>query len=312
MRALIIGAAGFVGPYLARHLADELGYEVYATKLENEKLEIPGVNVVNLDILSEQQVDELFEAVKPEMIFHLAAQSSVAVSWKRPALTADINIKGGINVLEAARKLDPTPKMLMIGSSEEYGFVEERDNPVSEAQIVKPANVYAATKACQNMISQIYVKAYGMDIKMVRAFNHIGPNQLPQFVVADFCKQVAEIEAGKKEPVISVGNLAARRDFTDVRDIVRAYGMIALKGVPGETYNVGSGEAIRIEDILNLIIKCSERDIKVVIDKDRFRPIDTPVVMADVSKLKAATGWERRISLETTIRETLDYWRRTV
>ena len=175
--------------------------------------------------------------------------------------------------------------------------------------MLRPGNIYAATKACQNMVGAIYAQAYGMDVMMVRAFNHVGPNQSPIFVVADFCKQTAEIEAGLKEPVIKVGNLSARRDFSDVRDVVRAYVELMEKGKAGETYNVGSGNAVEIRKILDMILCRSKKEIRVEVEPSRMRPVDVPVIEADISKLKACTRWKQKITLEETIQDTLEYWR---
>ena len=180
---------------------------------------------------------------------------------------------------------------------------------MKETQRLQPGNIYAATKVCQNMIGKIYADAYQMDVMMVRAFNHIGPKQAPLFVVSDFCKQVAEIEKGQKEPIMYVGNLSAMRDFTDVRDIVRAYAMLIQKGKAGETYNVGSGTAIEIRELLDKILKLSTKEIKVEIDEKKLRPVDVKIVEADVSKLVEETGWERRFKLEDTLKDILEYWR---
>lgn len=306
MKALITGVAGFVGGYLADCL-NRNGWEVSATKLKNEKTAIENTEVYDLDILSQDGIEEILEKVKPDCIFHLVAQSSVKLSWEKPQLTADINIKGAINLLEAVRKKLPQTKVILIGSGEEYGRIESV--PVDENTKPQPQNIYAVTKACQNMIGTLYSKAYNMNVVMVRAFNHIGKGQAPFFVVSDFCKQVADIEKGLKEPIINVGNLSAKRDFTDVKDVVRAYELIARYGKTGETYNVGSGKAIAIDEILRKIISMSEKDIEVRIDKSRLRPIDVPVIEADISKLRNDTGWNAEIPIERTIRETLDYWR---
>lgn len=310
MKALIIGGGGFVGPYLVRHLKDNCGYEVAVTKTEKESLQFDGVEIMNLDILEKAQIDSLLESVRPDYIFHLAAQSSVAYSWKNPALTIDINIKGCINLLEALKDLDYKPRTLLIGSGEEYGHIKAGECPIIEDNVLRPGNIYAATKSCQNMLGKIYSDAYGIDVMMVRAFNHIGPNQTPIFVVADFCKQVADIEKGLKEPVINVGNLSAKRDFTDVRDVVRAYALLVKMGQRGETYNVGSGHALPISEILDKIVALSDCDIKVEVDPDRLRPVDVPIIEPDITKINQATGWKPEISLDTTIEETLNYWRR--
>ena len=308
-KVVIIGAAGFVGHYLIDHLYEQYGWSIVATKMKAETLEKDGIKVADLDILEFDSVKALFEDERPDYIIHLAAQSSVALSWKNPQLTVDINIKGTCNILEAVRALDYKPRVLLIGSGEEYGHIRPEESPVAENNPVRPGNIYAATKACQNMLGSIYARAYGMDVMMVRAFNHIGPNQLPIFVVADFCSQVAAIEKGEKEPVICVGNLAAKRDFTDVRDVVRAYGMIMQHGKSGETYNVGRGNSIAINDILEKILAMAESDIKVQIDEKKFRPVDIPDIVADISLLQKDTEWKPEIALEQTLEETLNYWR---
>lgn len=312
-KALIIGAAGFVGSYLAKCLQNEFGMEVAATKLPHEILSsMDDVAVYDLNILNKDDVVELLLSVRPDYIIHLAAQSSVSVAWKNPCLTVDVNIKGSINVLDAVRELYYKPRVLMIGSGEEYGHIKPGETPIKEDNNLRPGNIYAATKACQNMISSIYAQAYDMELMSVRAFNHIGPNQAPLFVVADFCKQVAEIEKGLREPVMYVGNLAAQRDFTDVRDVVRAYALLVQKGESGKTYNVGSGHAIAIQEILNMIIEESTADVKVEVDPNKIRPVDVPIIEADTTLLKETTGWEQKIELRQTIRETLDYWRQRV
>lgn len=312
MKALIIGAAGFVGSYLIQHLKDDLHWEVIATKLPQETITIEDIEIYNLDILKKDCILPLLQSIHPDMILHLAAQSSVGVSWKNPALTIDINIKGSIYVLDAIRELDYKPRVLLIGSGEEYGHILPTETPIHEETILRPGNIYAATKACQNMLGKIYADAYQMDIISVRAFNHIGPNQAPLFVVSDFCKQVAEIEVGQKEPVIYVGNLSAARDFTDVRDVVRAYGLLLQHGIAGETYNVGSGHAIKIENILNQILLQSKVTIQVEVDSTKLRPVDVPIIEADTTKLYQCTKWKPEISIDETISDVLDYWRNQI
>lgn len=310
MKALVIGGGGFVGPYLVRHLTDDLGYKVTVTKTVKETLTMDNATVRNLDILDMEQIRTLLEEEKADYLFHLAAQSSVAYSWKNPTLTVDVNIKGCINLLEAIRLVGKKPRVLLIGSGEEYGHIKKDECPIIEDNVVRPGNIYAATKSCQNMLGRIYSDAYGLDIMMVRAFNHIGPNQTPMFVVADFCKQVADIEKGKQEPVINVGNLSAKRDFTDVRDVVKAYAKLVAGGKRGETYNVGTGHAIAIQDILNKIIAMSDKDIEVKVDPAKLRPVDVPIIEPDISKIKKEVGWEPLIPLEQTLRETLEHWRK--
>lgn len=308
MKTLIIGGAGFVGAYLIKEVKKEDG-EIYVTKMPQESISEKGINLIDLNILEPESVVEIMKRIQPDYIYHLAAQSSVFVSWENPNLTVDVNINGVINVLEAVKLEVPKARVLLIGSGEEYGHVKGSEIPIQEDNVLRPGNIYAATKACQNMIGKIYADAYALDIMMVRAFNHIGPNQAPLFVVADFCKQVAEIEAGKRDPYIYVGNLSAKRDFTDVRDVVRAYVLLMKHGIKGETYNVGGGHAIAIEDILHMILNQSTENIKIVIDQEKIRPVDVPIIEADIKKLKENTGWMPQIPIKKTIDETLTYWR---
>lgn len=307
-KGLVIGAAGFVGSYLIEEMYS-CGIDSYATKLPHERLEHERAKVYDLDILSKEAIVTLLLEIRPDYIFHLAAQSSVGLSWKNPGLTVDVNIKGSINVMDAVRELYYKPRVLLIGSGEEYGHIRPGETPIREDNLLRPGNIYAATKACQNMIGSIYAQAYDMQMMMVRSFNHIGPGQAPMFVVSDFCKQVAEIEKGLREPVMYVGNLAAKRDFTDVRDVVKAYVGLIQQGVPGETYNMGSGHAVEIRKILDMIISLSEKEIRVEIDPNKIRPVDVPIIEADITKIHELTGWKPQIELNQTIGDTLDYWR---
>lgn len=313
MKSLIIGGAGFVGPYLENELfKNSPAMEVYVSKLAHESYPSPKAKVIDLDILDKDLVVKTLAEIRPDWIFHLAAQSSVGLSWKNPKLTVDININGTLNVLEALKELDYKPRLLLIGSGEEYGHIKPHEVPINEENNTRPGNIYAATKACSNMLGKIYCDAYDLDIVSVRAFNHIGPNQKPLFVVADFCFQAINIEKGKQKPIINVGNLSAKRDFTDVRDVVRAYVLLMDKGIKGQTYNVGSGRAIKIDDILKTILKYAKVKIDVNIDKSKFRPVDVPIIEADISKLQKILDWKPEIRLEQTIQETLEHFREII
>ena len=308
MKALIIGAAGFVGGYLIRELSGA-GWKVHATCLPVEKIneECPAYP---LDIMKKEDISALLDEIKPDIVYHLAAQSSVSVSWKRPQLTAEINVVGTINVLEAVREAEKKDtRVLLIGSGEEYGYIREGACPLSESEPLNPGNIYAATKACQGMLGEIYARAYKMDIIMVRAFNHSGPKQSNIFVISDFCRQIAEIEKGMKEPVISVGNLSAKRDFTDVRDVVRAYRLLGEKGKSGTVYNVGRGRAVEIQFILDTALSFAKCDIEVKQDPARMRASDIPLIEPDVSRIHGDTGWSAEITMEQTVEDTLNYWR---
>lgn len=308
MKALIIGAAGFVGAYLIRELGSA-GWEVHATCLPNETI-TENCTVHTLDILNKADILSVLDKTAPDVVYHLAAQSSVAVSWKKPQLTAEINVVGTINVLEAVRESEkPNTRLILIGSGEEYGYIREGACPLSESEPLNPGNIYAATKACQGMLGEIYARSYKMDIIMVRAFNHSGPNQSEIFVISDFCRQIAEIEKDMREPVISVGNLSAMRDFTDVRDVVRAYRLLGEKGVSGRVYNIGRGKAVTVRSILDTALSFAKCAIEVKQDPNRMRASDIPIIEPDVSRILADTGWSAVISMEQTIKDTLDCWR---
>ena len=311
MRSLVIGGAGFVGKYLVRHLL-ELKHEVIITKMPMEEARVEGAAVYDLDILDKATVTELLEKISPDLVFHLAAQSSVSMSWKNPQQTVDVNVKGSVNVLDGLRSMKKKARILLIGSGEEYGQVIPSETPVCETSPLRPGNIYAATKACQNMIGRIYAQAYGMNLVMVRAFNHIGPDQSPVFAAADFCRQAALIESGMQEAVIRVGNLEAKRDFTDVRDVVHAYVLLAERGQAGETYNVGSGHAVSIGDVLKLVLKQSAVEIQVEVDEEKLRPVDVPVMEADVRKVWRDVGSKAQIQLEQTIGDMMEYWRSVI
>lgn len=302
MKALIIGGAGFVGGYLIREL-DSAGQEVFATCLENENIS-GNCSVRTLNILDADAVSEVIGEIKPDVIYHLAAQSSVSLSWKKPQLTADINVIGTINVLEAVKNCEKKDiRLILIGSGEEYGFIRKDACPLTEEEPLNPGNIYAATKACQGMLGEIYARAYKMDIIMVRAFNHSGPQQLPMFVISDFCRQIALIEKGDSPAVMSVGNLAAKRDFTDVRDVVRAYRLLGEKGVSGRTYNVGRGKAVEIQYILDTALSFSQKEIEVKQDPARMRASDIPVIEPDVHGFPAIQAgklrypWKRQLKI---------------
>ena len=313
MKALVIGAAGFVGKYLAQHLTENLHWDAVLTKLPAETIADTDCKVADLDIRKGEEITALLQEERPDVIFHLAAQSSVALSWKKPQMTTAVNVTGCINLLEAVRSIaDYAPRILLIGSGEEYGHLPKGVSVVSERTPVNPGNPYAVTKAAQNLFGALYATAYGMKIVMVRAFNHIGPGQLPQFVAADFCQQVAEIICGKKEAVIRTGNLLAKRDFTDVRDVVRAYGLLAMHGRSGETYNVGSGRSISIKSLLQEIIRLSGVKIRTETDPAKLRPVDIPDIRADIAKLQEDTGWMPEISITETLHEMLTYFVRQI
>ncbi len=306
MRALITGVDGFVGYYLTKHLLEQ-GDEVYGTTIlpqyKNEDIEVHQMN-----LLDEKNVEQVIEQIKPDVIYHLAGQSAVGLSWEKPVLTMNINVNGTLHLLEAVRKYIPTTKVLIIGSSDQYGPIKKEECPISEDRILKPVSPYGISKMTQEQLASLYAKSYGMNIIMVRAFNHIGPRQGKNFVVADFASKIVEIERGA-EPILKVGNLEVYRDFTDVRDIVMGYRLLILYGKSGEVYNIGSGKAIKIREILDILVGFSDIEITIEVDKEKLRPSDVPLVQCDNTKIQTHTGWKAINDIHLTLRDTLDYWR---
>jgi GDP-4-dehydro-6-deoxy-D-mannose reductase len=250
--------------------------------------------------------------IKPDRIFHLAAQSFVPTSWKCPSETFAINAIGQINLFEAILSLGLSPKIQVAGSSEEYGFVHPEELPMKETNPLRPLSPYAVSKVAQDLLAYQYFQSYGLKTVRTRGFNHTGPRRGDVFICSNFAKQIVEIEKQKKEPVIWVGNLDAKRDFTDVRDTVRAYWLSLEKGEEGEVYNIGSGKARSMKEILDMLIAISGTDVKIEVDHQRLRPSDVPILESDCSKFHALTGWEPHIPFEKSLEDLLDFWRETV
>lgn len=303
-RALIIGINGFVGAYLKKELAD-FGYEVYgcdciAAKEEN--------GFYQVDITDYNAVYNLIECIKPSYIFNLAAISSVGLSWEKPQTTISVNVCGTINILESVRRTAIEAKILLIGSSEEYA---PSHKPVSEGDKLDAVNPYGISRITIEEFAAIYRSRYGLNITCVRAFNHTGLGQTPVFVLPSFIEQVANISKSKKDGSIKVGNISVYRDFSDVRDIVRAYRLIAESDEKLDVVNVGSGKAYKIEELLDFIISLSDRKIAVELDKERFRPADLPYCCCDNSLLKAKTGWQARYNILDTLKEMYGFKMKT-
>ena len=240
---------------------------------------------------------------------HLAAQSFVPASWHAPAETLTTNIIGQLNIFEAVRKLKSSARMHVAGSSEEYGWVESHELPIKETNALRPLSPYGVSKVTQNLLGYQYAKSYGLHIVRTRAFNHTGPRRGEVFATSNFAKQIASIEAGLAPPVVSVGNLKARRDFSDVRDIVRGYWLALERGEPGEVYNICSGRGVAIGEMLEILLGFSDRKIEIVQDPKRFRPSDVEILEGDCTKFKKQTGWTPEIPLERTLEDLLNYWR---
>ena len=312
-KALITGVTGFAGSFLAENLVNA-NFEVHGTYVSDAGLENIAnvkehVKLFKLDLNNPDETKKVISDSAPDLIFHLAALSSAAQSFGNPSQFISNNILAQANLLEAARLLKVFPKVLVVSSAEIYGDVAPQNLPIDEETPMRPVNPYAVSKVAQDYLGLQYFLSYKMPIIRIRPFNHIGPRQSPNFVVASFAKKIADIEKGSAEPVLRVGNLAASRDFTDVRDMVEAYNLILEKGIVGEVYNAGYGKSYKIEDILNRLLSLSQKQIKIEQDPSLLRPIDAPDLVCDNSKIKAATGWEAKIPIDETLKATLDYWR---
>lgn len=310
-RILITGITGFVGSYLVERCrtyypqAEIFG--LYHRKVPQQT----SANMIPLkaDITQAEEVRQALVKSRPDVIFHLAALASVAASWSDPVQTLQVNAIGAICLLEAARLEQPTTRIVLVGSGEEYGAVQPEDIPIREMCPLRPINPYAVAKATQDLYGYQYFAAYGMPIVRVRAFNHFGPRQSDAFVLAGLARQIALIEAGKAEPMVTVGNLQAKRDFLPVKDVVGAYLAVAERGLPGEVYNVGSGKARSIGEILDLLLTQVKMPVRVCESPVRMRPIDIPILEADISRIQAHTGWGPTVRFESALQEMLNHWR---
>lgn len=316
MKILITGAAGFVGGHLIEALKDNCKNEISAFVL-NEKeagrVNLPKENIYLVDITNASKVKDTVKEIRPDMVFHLAAQSSVGLSWKHPALTYSVNITGTVNILEALKEFSPNARILLVGSAEQYGSVAIDEQPIKETQHLVGNNPYSVSKMAQEAAARLFLKDSNLQIIRVRAFNHIGAGQETKFVIPNWCSQVISMEKDlKKDSCLFVGNINVKRDFTDVRDIVRAYILLAENGKSGEIYNVGSGISHSLEDVLKLIKENSFRkDITWKVDESRLRPSDIEELCADVTKLKSTVDWEPVYTLEQSVKWIMEEMRKT-
>lgn len=314
--AFITGITDFVGSHLADLLLKK-GWEVHGlcrwrSRTENIEHIKRKVHLIEGDLLDLNSLQKALMDVRPDFIFHLAAQSFVPASWTSPTVTLEINVIGSCNLFEAARTAKIEPVIQIACSSEEYGFVKPEEIPIKETNPLRPLSPYAVSKLAMDYLGYQYFKSYGMKIVRTRAFNHTGPRRGEVFAESSFAKQIAEAEKGKREPIIFVGNLKAKRDYTDVRDMVNGYLLAALKGEPGEVYNICSGKAVKISEVLETLLKMSKIKVKVVQDPARMRPSDVPILQGDNSKFRRKTGWKPKISLRKTLKDLLNYWRERV
>jgi len=343
MKVLITGVTGFAGSHLAEYLLERGDVEVYGacrwrSRLDNLSdlarqgrlnlrgvdalvsseaelraiVDPDGVNLLQGDMADPYQMKTLIETVKPDRIFHLAAQSFVPTSWSAPAETFSINTVGQIHLFEAIRAVGIDPLIQIAGSSEEYGLVHPDEVPIKESNPFRPLSPYAVSKVAQELLAYQYHQSYGLKTVVTRGFNHTGPRHGPVLSCSSFARQIAEIEAEVSPPVLYVGDLTTQRDWVDVRDVVRGYWLALEKGVPGEVYNIGSGTTRTIQSMLDILLSLSPVEIEVHKDPARLRPSDVPILWADDSKFRAQTGWEPQIPFEQTMRDLLDDWREKV
>jgi len=267
------------------------------------------VTLLHCELTDAGAVEKLIGTVRPDRIFHLAAQSFVQSSFDEPAATMRINVESQLNVLEAIRRHDTKIRMHIAGSSEEYGLVHPDEVPMKETNPLRPLSPYAVSKVTQDKLAYQYFKSYALHLVVTRGFNHTGPRRGTHFSTSTFARQIAEIEAGHREPIVYVGDLTSKRDWTDVRDMVRAYWLALDRAEAGGVYNVGRGRTWTIGEMLNILLSYSTVKIRTQEDPARLRPSDVPILWADASKFHRATGWEPRIPFEQTLRDLLDYWR---
>jgi GDP-4-dehydro-6-deoxy-D-mannose reductase len=311
---LITGVTGFAGGHLAQILLNR-GDEIFGVARN------PGRDLQHLsrdltpivaDLCDPLAVDRLLSEIKPEAIYHLAAQAFVPIAWADPWTTLENNIRPQLNILQAMVRQESNTRLLIVASNEVYGRVQSNELPFKEDTPLRPINPYGVSKVAQDMLGLQYYLSHGLDVLRVRAFNHIGPRQSPIFVAASFGKQIAEIEAGLVEPTLYVGNLETKRDFTDVKDVMQAYVLLVLHGDSGQAYNVGTGEAHSVQSLLEILLSYTSVDIKIEPDPNLLRPSDVPIIYADNSKLSAKTGWTPSCKFEDSLRQVLEYWREEV
>jgi GDP-4-dehydro-6-deoxy-D-mannose reductase len=313
-RVLVTGVTGFAGSHLVDYMltrndCEIFGIQRWRSRTENIEHFADKVTILECDLRDATSTRDTLERVRPDWIFHLAAQSFVPTSWIAPTESLTTNIFGQLNLFEAVRHIGLKCRIQLACSSEEYGMVFPNEVPIQETNPLRPLSPYAVSKVTQDMLGYQYWMSFKVDSVRTRGFNHEGPRRGPVFVASDFAKQIADIEKGRKPPMLHVGNLEAKRDFTDVRDMVRAYWLALEKCEPGEVYNICSGTAWSIQKVLDHLLSLTKTKIEVKQDPARLRPSDVPILLGDNSKFVKATGWKPVIPFEKTLADMLEYWR---
>lgn len=315
MRVLITGITGFAGSHLADYILDNhpeaevYGLVRWRSRMENIQHILDQIHLLEADLKDMVSLKKALAEIEPDRIFHLAAQSFVPTSWRCPGETFAINSIGQINLFEAVLDLGLTPRIQIACSSEEYGLVSPDEVPMNESNPLRPLSPYAVSKVAQDFLGYQYFKSYGLHVVRTRGFNHTGPRRGEVFICSNFARQIVEIEKKQRDPVLFVGNLEAKRDFTDVRDTVRAYWLSLEKCEAGEVYNIGSGIAFTAQEILDKLLALTDADVRVEVDPLRLRPSDVMILLSDSSKFRSRSGWEPRIPFEQSLLDLLEYWR---
>ena len=312
MRVLVTGIAGFAGSHLAEHLLEATDAEVHGVIHRADRRIQHLRDRLTLhkgDLRNGLWVSELVQRVAPDYVLHLAAWSDVGGSWRQPWTAYELNIQCQLNLLEALCRWQPACRTLIVTSNEVYGLIQPADLPVDEATPFNPSSPYGVSKIVQDMMALQYWNSHRLPTLRVRSFNHIGPGQSDDFAASAFARQLAEIEAGLRPAVVTVGNLEAQRDFTDVRDVVRAYWLVMTVGEAGAVYNVGSGHVHPVRWLLDTLLSLSSATVELTVDPARLRPSDVPISVCDSSRLRQATGWQPRIDLRDSLRDLLEFWR---
>jgi GDP-4-dehydro-6-deoxy-D-mannose reductase len=313
-RVLVTGVTGFAGSHLVDYMLERgdceiVGIQRWRSRTENIEHFADRITLVECDLRDASSTRDAVERVRPDWIFHLAAQSFVPTSWSAPTESLSTNIIGQVNLFEAVRKSGIRCRIQIACSSEEYGMVHPDELPIRETNPLRPLSPYAVSKVGQDLLAYQYWMSWKLDCVRTRGFNHEGPRRGPVFVASDFAKQIADIEKGRRPPVMAVGNLEARRDFTDVRDMVKAYWLALEKGEPGEVYNICTGSDLTIRKVLDHLLSLTKTRIEVRQDPARLRPSDVPVLQGDNTRFVRATGWRPEIPFQRTLLDMLEYWR---
>ncbi len=314
MRVFITGITGPVGSFLADYLLTFPDIEIHAFKRwrsDPRPIEhlFGQITFHEGDIEDAFSIERAIERAAPDRVYHLAAQSYPSASWDAPIATMRANVEGTINLLEAVRRQCPSARVHIAGTSAEYGWVAPEDTPIRETHPLRPASPYGVSKVAAELTGLQYHQSYGLHVIVTRSFNHVGPRQGDRCAMQTFCQQMAAAEAGRQESAILVGNLEPRRDFTHTADVAQALWLLLDRGTPGEVYNLCSGQATRIGDIVDIVRQQGRVPVEIRVDPARLRLVDEPVLMGDPRKLHAATGWEPRIGIAQMVAELLDYWR---